>query len=238
MLRCPAKGDWTGARAAVALGALDRGQGEVLGDGPKAPELQRARRDMPISSSSSMRRAQREASTSSPSITATPSACRRSRALSRTERSTRTAATSSSHCQRSSWSSLSSSRTIARSRRRCSSEPAWCNGQRAAGSSPQGCKAGGRERAGGKGEVPGEASKVPAVASPHARQKCSSGGRRRLDAPSDLVSRATRYGSLNTAWVPTRRQITCGSPARTSAPYSNVARPSGENVISQTLDDP
>lgn len=31
-----------------------------------------------------------------------------------------------------------------------------------------------------------------------------------------------------------RRQITCGSPAITSVPYSNVARPSGAHVISQT----
>lgn len=34
------------------------------------------------------------------------------------------------------------------------------------------------------------------------------------------------------AWVPTRRQITCGTPGRCSSPYCQVARPSGAQVIS------
>ena len=35
------------------------------------------------------------------------------------------------------------------------------------------------------------------------------------------------------AWVPTRRQMTCGSPALTASPYSKVARPSSAHFISK-----
>lgn len=42
------------------------------------------------------------------------------------------------------------------------------------------------------------------------------------------------HGRRKTECVPMRRQRTCASPDRTSAPYSKVARPSGAQVISQT----
>ncbi len=50
------------------------------------------------------------------------------------------------------------------------------------------------------------------------------------------VKRILAGGDLATvsSCVPTRRQVTCGSPGRCSGPYSKVARPSGAQVISHT----
>ena len=42
------------------------------------------------------------------------------------------------------------------------------------------------------------------------------------------------YASRSTSWVPTRRQMTWGVPARTSSPYAKVARPLVAKLISQT----
>jgi hypothetical protein len=42
-------------------------------------------------------------------------------------------------------------------------------------------------------------------------------------------------GRRKTECVPMRRHTTCASPDRISGPYPKVARPSGAQVISQTL---
>lgn len=60
------------------------------------------------------------------------------------------------------------------------------------------------------------------------------GGRRSLGKGIARRVADPGQGRRKTGCVPMRRQMTCASPARTSAPYTKVARPSAAQVISHT----
>src|ERR1035441_8570082 len=60
---------------------------------------------------------------------------------------------------------------------------------------------------------------------------------RRVDLLACCAKRCG-HGRLKMAWVPTRRQRTCGCPSLTEAPYSKVALPSGAQVSSHTSSYP
>ena len=62
----------------------------------------------------------------------------------------------------------------------------------------------------------------------------SAAGTKRV--PQDSEQRSNQ-GRRKMSWVPIRRQMTCGSPWISST-YSNVARPSAAQVISQTPGQP